>query len=67
MIHQEINLNKINIYLRDGSEYLGKDMTPKPMGDFDKLVGFVENGTLTIFPIDLVKKISLYWEAEETN
>lgn len=61
------NTNKVNVLLRDGTEYLGKDVGPKPMGDNDRVICFFngKGGTdFMVIPLDLVKNIVFYWEDE---
>jgi len=57
--------NKINVYLRDGTSHLGKIMPPRPFGEYERAVGFInQDETLTMIPLDLVAKVVMYYEAE---
>ena len=53
---------KTNVYLKDGEEYLGKDITSKPMGDNDRFMSFWESGGIVIIPMDLIKRAEIYFE-----
>jgi hypothetical protein len=50
---------KINITLKDGTEYLGKDIPEKPFGEHDRIVGFWEGEALILIPISEVKRVAL--------
>lgn len=64
MIKDPTNLKnlKLNVFLKDGESYLGKDTTSKPFGDNDRMVGFWQDNAITIIPMDLVKKIEMFFE-----
>ena len=49
---------KCNVYLRDGTEYLGKD--PCPPGTNMNFISFWDEGGLIIIPNDLIKRIEVY-------
>lgn len=58
-------VNKVNVILLDGAEYLGCDIPPQPMGEHGKIISFFYQGeSIKIIPLDLVKEINLYWENE---
>lgn len=51
---------KINIFLKNGEEYLGKDIPVLPEVYINNFISFIENGCITSFPISEVKKIENY-------
>lgn len=46
---------KINVILRDGTQFIGKDITPKPMGEHDRVISFWDERKLKAYPLDLVE------------
>ena len=55
---------KINITLKDGTEYLGRDIPPKPFGEHERVVSFwdADGRAIIIIPMSEVKSIALYEE-----
>ncbi len=47
---------KINVYLRDGSKFIGKDITNQPMGEHDRIISFWDGNIIKIYPLDLVQR-----------
>lgn len=56
---------KANIFLRNGFEYLGKDITPKPFGERETCVSFWEEGAIRVIPLDLVAYVDVYEDIED--
>lgn len=52
----------INVTLKDGTEYLGKDIPQAPFGQHDKVVSFWEGESLMIIPMTEVKHTALYFK-----
>jgi hypothetical protein len=56
------DLGKINITLKDGTEYLGKDVPEHCFGQNDRFVAFWDDNSLVFIPFSEVKKVALYAE-----
>lgn len=54
---------KINVDLKDGRKFLGKDIHSKPFGDYERVVSFWDGDALMVFPMDQVKEVALYFES----
>ena len=68
MIIETLKVNKVNVYLRDGTEILGKDIPLRPSSDNDRIISyFDEDKSFHIIPLDLVRHIVFYWEDKKGN
>ena len=45
----------INVFLKNGEKYLGKDITNQPLGEHEKLVSFWHEGKIRTYPIRQVE------------
>lgn len=56
---------KINVYLKDGTEFLGKDIPTSPLGDQGNMISFwVDANTLRVYPLSEVSYIEFVEEPE---
>ena len=56
-----INANvKINVKLKNGDEYLDKDVPETPLGQHDRIVSFWHQGSVRIIPMAEVQHVDLY-------
>jgi hypothetical protein len=53
-------VNKVNVYLRDGTLFLNKDIPSKPFDN--RSIGFFDGALVTIIPMDLVSRVELFVE-----
>lgn len=51
---------KINVTLKNGVEYLGKDIPECPFGQNHQTVSFWNDGSIRVIPMSEVKYIDLY-------
>ena len=56
---------KINVILKDGTEYLGKKTTERPFGEHDRIVGFWDGDALVCIPMSEVKRVAIYFDYKE--
>jgi hypothetical protein len=47
----------LNVYLKDGREFLGCNVTPKPFGDNENCVSFWQEESLYMVPMPEVKEV----------
>lgn len=55
----------INVFLKDGTIFLGKDVTSKPFGDHDRFVSFWEGNVIMVYPLTEVERFELVFLGEE--
>lgn len=55
----------ISVYLKNGEEYLYKDITSDPFGNREAMVGFYHNDKFRIYPISEVLMIEYNFTSEE--
>ena len=53
----EVTKMKINVYLKTGEEFIGKDLTEQPLTDKELFVGFWDGDIIKIYPSETVAKI----------
>jgi len=53
---------KLNVYLKDGREYLECDTTPKPFGEHDRIVAFWYAGALYCIPMSEVRQVTMMFD-----
>lgn len=53
---------KANIFLKDGTEYLGRDVVERTFGEHDRMVGFWNNDVLVCIPMSEVKRVEFIFE-----
>ncbi len=58
-INLEGNL-KVNVFLKTGVSFLGKDITQRPCGDHDRIVAFWDGDVIIIIPMTEVKLIEFF-------
>jgi len=46
---------KINVYLKDGREFLGCDLTDRPMGETERFVSFWQEESIYIVPLGEIR------------
>lgn len=61
---KDLNGIKLNVFLKDGTDYLGKDIPSRPFGDNERYVAFWVDGAITLIPMDLVKRIEMFNEKQ---
>lgn len=54
---------KMNVKLKNGREYLGKDMVPRPFGEHDRVVAFLHEGAVMVFPLADVECVQMYLDS----
>ena len=55
---------KMNVVLKDGREFLGCDVPPKPFGDLERAVSFWVDGAIRVVPLEDVRQVDLYSDAD---
>jgi len=55
---------RINVVLKDGTEFLAKDIPAQPLGEHETLVSFWHRGVLRIHPMSEVKYFEFTFEKE---
>lgn len=58
---------KINVFLHNGTQYLGRDIPDEPFGDHENFISFWCDDFLQIIPLSEVKHIELYEDDELEN
>ena len=61
----EVNSFKINVKLKDGTMFSGKDTIYKPFGESEKLISFWIDDVIRIYPMEQVNYIELIPEEEK--
>lgn len=56
---------KMNVFMKDGREFLGCDLTLKPMGETERAVGFWHNDVIKMVPLVDVLHVEFYEELED--
>lgn len=54
--HENLTLN---VFLKNGEEFLGKDATNQPLGDNERVVSFWNDGKLVVYPMEQVDHIEM--------
>ncbi len=64
MIRELKNQEKlvVDIFLKDGRSFLGKDIPPRPTGEFERYVSCFDGEAVAVFPMEQVKEFALYVE-----
>lgn len=67
MVRNAKDLTKvvINVFLKDGTSFLGKDISSKPFGDHDRVVSFWEGNVFMVYPLTEVERFELVFLGEE--
>jgi len=55
---------KMNVVLKDGREFLGCDVPPKPFGDLERAVLFWVDDAIRVVPLEDVRQVDLYSDAD---
>lgn len=55
---------KMNVFMKDGREFLGCDLTPKPMGDTERSVGFWHENAIKVVPLRDVLHYEFYEDSD---
>ena len=55
---------KINVVLKNGEQFLGKDIPSSPCGQFELVVSFWHKGGIRAYPLDMVAYYELYEDVE---
>ena len=65
MVKEPVNREnmKVNVFLKDGTELLGKDVTPQPMGEHERVVSFWDGDVIKVYPFDLVERLEYTFDA----
>ena len=50
---------RLNVFLKNGDRFLGKDTTNLPLGDNECTVCFWEEDILMIFPMEQVERLEM--------
>lgn len=56
---------KINVYLKSGEEFKGKDLPPQPITDQEMFVSFWDGDIIKMFPLENIHKIEYYFDIPE--
>lgn len=51
---------KMNVAMKDGREFLGCDVAPKPQGEAERVVGFWYEGAIRMVPLQDVLHVDFY-------
>ena len=63
MIKDPEDVNQINVFLRDGTQYTRKDIPTRPFGIGEsegRVVSFWHENKLRVIPMDLVQYVELW-------
>jgi hypothetical protein len=53
---------KLNVYLKDGREFLGCDTGTKPFGETESIVAFWQDERIYMIPMTQVKEVVMTFE-----
>jgi hypothetical protein len=56
---EQLETLTLNVYLKDGREFLGCDTTSKPFGETESVVAFWQDGSLRLVPISQVREVAM--------
>lgn len=64
MVRDPLSENiKINVYLKNGDSFIGKDITSNPVGSKERVVSFwLDNDTIRVYPVDEVRYFEYVFE-----
>lgn len=62
---EELENLKINVVLKSGKSFLGKDVPPKPLGEHERVISFWDDNAIMCFPMEQVLYFSLYTETNK--
>ena len=51
---------KMNVVMKDGREFLGCDLAPKPQGEAERVVAFWTDGAMRMVPLQDVLHVDFY-------
>jgi hypothetical protein len=51
---------KMNVVMKDGREFLGCDVAPKPQGEAERVVAFWNDGAIRMVPLQDVLHVDFY-------
>ena len=52
--------SKMNVAMKDGREFLGCDVVPKPQGNTERVVAFWHEGSIRMVPLQDVLHVDFY-------
>jgi hypothetical protein len=59
----QLNSVKLNVLLKDGREFLGRDTTSQPFGENHNVVAIWDATSILIFPMSEVREIAMTFES----
>lgn len=51
---------KVNVFLKNGKSFLDKDITLKPLGEYERIISFWDDGAVKCIPIERVSCFEFY-------